>query len=72
MKCHYCIKTHDLRPYGPRGAMVCFGCMKSSPEREAEAARNFGAQLSASGPMACIDGTHAGPYPAEHAAHQPA
>ena len=69
-KCHYCDKTHDLRPYGPRGSMVCFGCMKSSPEREAEAARNFGIQLQASGPVACVDGTEVGPYPAKHTASE--
>ena len=66
--CHYCPATFDLRPYGPKGAMVCFGCAMSSPERKAEAERNFIAQLNASGPVACIDGTEVGPYPAQHAA----
>lgn len=67
MKCYYCDKTSDLRPYGPGGSMLCFQCMKSSPDREAEASRNFGMQLEAAGPVACIDGTEAGPYPAKHA-----
>ena len=63
MKCHYCEKTVDLRPYGPRGAMVCFDCMMAAPARQAEAGKNFGAQLNACGPDAVIDGSAAGPYP---------
>ena len=66
MKCHYCTKSTDLRPYGPRGSMVCFACATSRPEREAEAKRNFGAQLDAAGPVALLDGTEVGPYPAQH------
>jgi len=66
MKCYHCgSPTEELRPYGPKGAMICFPCMKSSPERESEAKRNFAAQLSACGSVALI-GTEAGPYPAEH------
>lgn len=71
MKCHYCDKTSDLRPYGPRGTMICFPCMKASPDREGEAISNYKAQLKASGRFACIDGTEVGPYPAKHATHQP-
>ena len=63
MKCHYCGKTDDLRPYGPRGAMVCFCCAMSTPERKGETERNFGAQLDACGVVAVIDGTEIGPYP---------
>ena len=37
-----------------------------TPERKAETERNFAAQLDAAGPMALIDGTEVGPYPAEH------
>ena len=66
--CHYCPATNDLRPYGPKGAMVCFPCAMASPERKAEAEHNFVTQLNASGPVACIDGTEVGPYPAQHAA----
>jgi hypothetical protein len=69
MRCHYCETTHDLRPYGPKGAMVCFHCAMSTPERLKEAERNFGMQLEAAGPVACIDGTHVGPYPAQHHAN---
>lgn len=66
MKCHYCDTAHDLRPYGPRGSMVCFECAMASPERRAETGRNFGVQLDAAGPVVVIDGTKVGPYPAEH------
>lgn len=63
MKCHYCQTGDDLRPYGLRGAMVCFDCAMSTPERRAEAARNFLAQLDAIDGHAVI-GTEAGPFPA--------
>jgi hypothetical protein len=66
VKCHYCDKATDLRPYGPRGAMVCFGCAMSTPERKLEAELNFRSQLEACGPDAVIDGSGVGPYPAEH------
>lgn len=66
MKCHYCDKTDNLRPYGPRGSMVCFACAMSTPERKAETERNFGAQLEACGPDAVIDGSGVGPYPVQH------
>ena len=66
MKCHYCKTRADLRPYGPRGAMVCFGCATSTPEREAETARNFGSQLGAINGPAVIDGSNVGPYPARN------
>ncbi len=46
--CYYCRTTEMvLRPYGPGGAPICFPCMKSDPEREREAERNFGALLNA-------------------------
>lgn len=64
--CHYCPKTTDLRPFGPRGAFVCFRCAMSTPERKAETERQFGAQLDACGPNAVIDDTGVGPYPAKH------
>lgn len=67
MKCHYCPATHDLRPYGPTGATVCFSCAMSTPERKAETERNFAVQLDAAGPVAMIDGTGVGPYPAKYA-----
>jgi len=62
-KCHYCETAGDLRPYGPRGAFVCFECAMSTPERAAEAERNFVAQLDACGPVAVVDGSDVGPYP---------
>lgn len=66
MKCHYCNETDDLRPYGPRGSMVCFACAMATPERKAETSRNFATQLDACGNVAVIDGSPAGPYPAEY------
>ena len=47
--------------------MVCFDCAMSTPERKAETERNFAVQLDAAGPVAMIDGTEVGPYPAKHA-----
>lgn len=66
MKCHYCTATGDLRPYGPRGSMVCFGCAMGTPERKAETERNYLTQLIAAGPVAVI-GEEVGPYPIDHA-----
>lgn len=65
--CHYCTETGDLRPYGPRGSMVCFECAMETPERKAETERNFRVQLDACGDVAVIDGTNVGPYPFKHA-----
>jgi hypothetical protein len=61
--CCYCsTSAEELRPYGPKGAWVCFKCAMGTPEREAEAGRNFGMQLEAAGPVAVI-GEEVGPYP---------
>jgi len=66
MKCFYCGKAGDLRPYGPKGAMVCFSCAMSTPERKAETESNFKMQLNGvTGPV--VIGDEAGPYPLEHA-----
>lgn len=45
--------------------MICFACMTADPEREAEARRQFGAQLgeAAQGGVAMLDGSNAGPVP---------
>lgn len=45
--CCVCNLPGDLRPYGPKGADICFTCMKGSPERETEAGRQFGGLLAA-------------------------
>lgn len=39
----------ELRPYGPGGAWLCFGCMTDPehPEREEQAERVFALQLDA-------------------------
>lgn len=50
-KCGICGQPEDdtedgeLRPYGVMGSLICFNCMVSSPEREAEAAKQFSARL---------------------------
>ena len=50
--CFYCGTTDDLlRPYGPGGAPLCFPCLKSTPEREAQAGAAFGALLDANAAM---------------------
>lgn len=41
----------ELRPYGHGGQPICFPCMIGSPEREAEAKKNFGALLQAAETM---------------------
>lgn len=63
MGCYLCGTKIDIRPYGPKGAMICFDCMMSSKELEAEAIKNFANQLDACGDVAIIDGTEIGPYP---------
>ena len=53
--CHYCGKGEnfpadpksELRPYGPGGADVCYGCATATPEREQQAKGNFMVQLEA-------------------------
>ena len=61
-ECYYCSKIgKELRPYGPRGANVCFSC-GTSPQHEAETNRNFGALLDEAGPIAVI-GEESGPRP---------
>lgn len=52
----------ELRPYGPNGAWICFNCMTASPEREAEAKRQFSAQLNAC-KFAAVLGEPTGPRP---------
>lgn len=54
----------ELRPYGPGGALICFACMKATPEAEAQAGAAFGALLDAGeamSPTATTMLTNAGP-----------
>ena len=61
-ECFYCSKTgKEMRPYGPRGANICYSC-GTSPEHQAETARNFDAQLDAAGRVSVI-GEESGPRP---------
>jgi hypothetical protein len=62
-ECATCGQIRDCRPYGERGALICFRCMKATPEAQAIAERQLGAQLAACGPVAVIDGTGGGPRP---------
>lgn len=39
--CSYCQQPGDLRPYGPKGTLVCFPCATATPERETETATQF-------------------------------
>ncbi len=46
--CHHCARTDvETRPYGPKGASVCFPCGTATPERAAEAVRQFKGVLDA-------------------------
>ena len=72
MKCHYCDKRSDLRPYGPLGSMICFKCAMESPGRKSEAEYNFALQLNAIAGPAVIDGTEAGPYTRQSITRRPA
>ena len=61
--CHYCEQFEkEMRPYGPKGAWVCFKCAMETPERKTQTEQNFGAQLEASGPVTLI-GEETGPRP---------
>lgn len=62
-QCCYCgnATPEDLRPYGPKGAQVCFDCAMATPEREAEAKRQFCSLLNAAGDVVVL--TQDGPVP---------
>lgn len=45
-KCYVCQEKKDVRPYGKDGQLICFPCMKASPERETEAENQFAALLA--------------------------
>lgn len=63
--CYYCkeeFDAEDLRPYGPKCALVCFACAMATPEREKETEKNLEAQFEAAGELRVI-GSGAGPFP---------
>lgn len=64
MKCYYCDKENDLRPYGPNGSPICFSCMKVSPEREKEAEYYFSKVLEIAPDMMIDKDGHL--YPTKH------
>jgi len=45
----------ELRPYGPGGALICFGCAMK-PENRAEADRQLDKALDAAEDDSCADG----------------
>ena len=47
MKCDVCGECLELRPYGHKGALICFDCMMASQESRAEGERQFAAHLDA-------------------------
>ena len=65
--CAICQSTEEeLRPYGKNGTDICFDCMIATPEREAEAKKNFAALLNANdvlGNGVTIIGGEDGPIP---------
>lgn len=61
--CHCGTDKKELRPYGPNGAWVCFGCAMS-PEHKLNTETQYSIQLEAAGPVAVI-GEYVGPYPLE-------
>lgn len=64
MECIYCQSAlKELRPYGPKGAWICFSCMKDTTDREREAKKQFLLQTEACNGVAVIDGSTVGPYP---------
>ena len=63
-RCSACGLGGDLRPYGPDGTWICFHCATGTPEANTSAREQFLSQLEASGPVAILDGTNVGPYPA--------
>lgn len=67
MQCYICGSSKkELRPYGHGGQPICFPCMIGSPDREAEAKKNFGALLVAAeimGQNVIEIGSEDGPQP---------
>lgn len=62
-ECFHCSAPgKDLRPYGPKGAYVCFACAMQ-PANKATTEQSFGALLDASGPVSVL--TPEGPVPFE-------
>lgn len=67
--CYLCGQLSELRPYGPRGEMVCFPCAMK-PENKAATEQQFTTQLNAAGHVAII-GEAVGPYPYPYTSKEP-
>jgi len=69
--CCYCQSLEkEMRPYGPKGAMLCFDCMMAEPSRETEAKRQMLSQMDACNGDVIVIGSEVGPYPLEAKATQ--
>jgi hypothetical protein len=66
--CAYCkvnFDSYELRPYGHKGAMICFDCAMK-PDNKKETEKNFEMQLDAAlsaGNNVAIIGEETGPRP---------
>lgn len=60
MKCETCGELKECRPYGKKGALVCFQCAFATPEAKATTEQNYLMQLEAAGPQVLV-GLEAGP-----------
>lgn len=61
MNCYNCKRPNgprarELRPRGPGGALICYGCMNADTSKREEARKQYGAQLDAAGDVAVLDG----------------
>ena len=61
LKCSYCNKKEEVRPYGKKGALICFDC-GMLPENISETENQFHTQLNGIKDIAII-GKECGPYP---------
>ncbi len=44
----------ELRPYGPGGSLICFGCATGTSEAEEQARQEFQGRLDDAGPVAIL------------------
>jgi recombinational DNA repair protein (RecF pathway) len=62
-QCSVCGADKECRPYTRDGSMICFDCA-TAPDRIAQTAAAFGAQLNACGDIAVVHSdSEAGPFP---------
>lgn len=66
MRCETCGEVKECRPYGKKGAPICFQCAFATPEAKVTTEQNYSMQLEAAGPQVLL-GLEAGPVPATKA-----